>query len=255
MLFQAKSRCNLVLVVTSRAPELVIVPLAIAVSVNVQLDGVVTSRDRCHVPLQLLQLASLVQVAQRDSEPVRDNTAYKASGRHLEVLIMQLVFCLHACELGKEECILVEALSGWRLQIPKLVLGDLDAEVPVSWGVGEARLERDRGVAETVVVLVTHAGAAGVARVDSIVGDFSNDTELTRECHLTNLLWNRLASIRRKSHGAKSSCSISQLSGLDVAISCALSIKHKDGDQHKGVEGKRPDHIVQHACVGDDTKA
>lgn len=104
--------------------------------------------------------------------------------------------------------------------------------------------------------MVTHAGAAGGAGVDTVVGDFSNDTILTRECHLSNLVWNRLADIRRESHGAKRASSISQLGLiLDVRVRCALLVKHEDGDEHERVEGERPDHIVQHSCVGNDAEA
>jgi len=56
---------------------------------------------------------------------------------------MLLILRHHARELREEECILVEALSWWRLEIPKLVLGDLDAEGLVAWGVVKARLERE----------------------------------------------------------------------------------------------------------------
>lgn len=111
VLFEAHSRRHSILVITTRLPELIVVPLTVAIGVDPELDSVVTSGDGGHVPLELLDLAALIQVSQRNGKEESNQDA-KSNGRGDGVVLVMLLFLgLDALELSKEEGFTILAVS------------------------------------------------------------------------------------------------------------------------------------------------
>lgn len=84
--------------------------MTVIIRIDIKLNGVIASSDSGHVPFELLNLATLEEVSQRDSEQVSDETANTTDGGKLVVLSMLLALILNAGELNIEKCISVVAI-------------------------------------------------------------------------------------------------------------------------------------------------
>ncbi len=122
-LFQTQSRGDLVLVITTWLPVLIVVPLCtVSILIDLELDGVITGSNRSHVPFKLLDLAALVKMAKRNCKQVGNQATYVTCGSHLEILIVERSLILDTSVLGEEKRLLIIALGRWSVIHPKFVI-------------------------------------------------------------------------------------------------------------------------------------
>ena len=117
---QGHSWRDALFVVAARLPVLLLLPCRVELRLKLELDRVVARRYRRHVPLDLLYLATLEQVAQRDCEEVGNETAKCNRRGHLEVLAVLVIFLLDARELGVHESVVSLAFAWYGLRAPKI---------------------------------------------------------------------------------------------------------------------------------------
>ena len=89
MIFEAQGRADVILEISSRLLVLMVVPVPIVIAVYLELDSVITGRDRREIPLELPHLVALIEMPQRDGKKIRNEAAGCNRGGHLVVLLVQ----------------------------------------------------------------------------------------------------------------------------------------------------------------------
>ena len=103
VVFEAHGGADLVFEISARPLILTLFPSQVVALVNLQLNSVIAGCDRGHVPLELPNLISLVEVPQRDGEKIRDQAADCDCRGNLEVLMVKIALFLDASVLRIEE--------------------------------------------------------------------------------------------------------------------------------------------------------
>ena len=135
MLLEAHRRRHSILKVATWTSEFGIVPATIAIRVDLEFDSVVTGSDSSHVPLKLLDFATLVEVSQRDREEECNQDAESRNGGNGVIFVMKDSIALNTSELGKEEGLSVLAASSFAQLTggtPQIVWRDIDGGFLVS---------------------------------------------------------------------------------------------------------------------------
>ena len=103
MILQAHGWADFIFKVAIWLLILMVVPLPVVVLVDLEFHGVVAGCDRGHVPFELLNFTTLVQLSEANREQVSDNEADCNRCGHLDVLLVQDRFRLDALILGEDE--------------------------------------------------------------------------------------------------------------------------------------------------------
>ena len=164
-----------------------IIKLAVSSRVDDILNGVVTCRYCGYIPFELQDLATLEEMAKRDSEQVGNQDADGNGRCHDVILILLLALRLDAFELREEKGILRTCFIGGHTLRPQrgwFIVNQLLGLAQVSQS-QDASLEAISRLTLTIIG-IGHASGAILGRSHTDVRDVTNRTVLARKRDLAD---------------------------------------------------------------------
>ena len=156
--------------------------MSVVVSADFELNGIVIRRYSGHIPLKLLDFASLVHMSQHNRKKESNQTAKSSGCCHLVVLIVEVAFWNNALELRVEVCIFV--FTSWidRGRVsPKCLIRELENNSAVFDGnlVVNVSLKARICRITDFILGVIHTGSMCIKGVDAVIGDFADYAIIT----------------------------------------------------------------------------